>query len=132
MSDEIKLCNEVVELKVPKSIVERFEVVTALQAGVGVFRGHAVVVALCWPRLRRWLEKDDIHWSGNVSVYGKQVFDWLSSQKHPLDVGQFHQVAREARRLCEEALPGRELPQSEEALEEAVGNSERPAEDSRS
>lgn len=112
-----------VDLMTPVSLAERYEVLGAEGQGVAPTRIFALALALCWPRLRRELQREGHRYDGRPADFGGRVLDHLLGNGVPF--AEIVTAGRQALELCARDLPGLEVPKdpgnSEGAAAESTG-----------
>lgn len=106
-----KVAGVTLELELTGSFAERIEVslayrdAMATEAAMGVLlRVYAAALGLCWPRCRRYMQKERVEYDGNVLKYGGKVLDFLGKQPGGVDPPDVIRAGRHAVRLCEEGM----------------------------
>lgn len=101
------------ELEAPGSYAERWDVASALRDAVAreapqetYVHLFAAALALCWPRLRRYLAKERIEYGADLRRYGTHTIDFLAKQPGATDllVPEIIAAGRVAQRLCDQGL----------------------------
>lgn len=110
------------ELVVPSSVAERYDLLYANQEGsIQEPRLFACALAVCWPYLRRRLQKGGKLYRGDVARYGGDAFELLI--KGGTDLTGIMVWGKHALDLCAVDLPGLDVPRTRKEIEAAVGNS---------
>lgn len=102
-----------VQLEVPPSYAERWEVYNSLQGASArdlpeevMVRLLSAAVGLCCPRLRRYLSRQKVEYSGDLRRYGAAVADFHATLPGatPRLMAELVAAGRLACRMCEDSL----------------------------
>jgi len=117
------LFGRVVELEAPLSLTERLDVLGMPHQGLSPNRMVGAALGLCYRRLRSAMQREGIRYSGNPSIFGGQVIDFVC-QRHGAPFGDVATLGRAALRLVLHLEgQGTGLPASKPEAEELLGNS---------
>lgn len=117
---EFTIGDRPVTLTVPRSLAERYDIVSCAGDDMTAQRVSGLALGLCWLRLRRRLARQGVSYRGNPAAFGGYVLNLLLEEG--ADIRSIVGAGHRAVNLCSEDLPGLAVPSSAKEVEKLVGN----------